>query len=363
MKKGPSFYYASDKNVFDALSQSKVDRDTIQGMFRRRNVVCSKQTKREELSRFFSRLTHDLLDHMDLSARLGVVPRRERMTAVDLVGQPPTTDTIQRSIDILKTMLGAQGDVVNVNNDGKSISLHIKYSVIDYKKSEFSQLQHRSGIIEVIQEDGRLVLRSTKSDYLDSAKDELIRQIEAETDHELTRQEISLFHHPSPTTRSQFFYDLMIGLPGYSRKDVSDVFVFKPRPERSDEVEEDDSEDASEPHIERILLRGVGVSQSDLLRDLTREKAYYIAKVGWVATASLGAGAGFGYDIEATFSDPKNCTGFSYILRGVFDIGENGKLAKKRRSPTRNEIDTIAKAIEGKARSLMAQLDTDATGE
>lgn len=361
MKKGPSLYYASDKNIFDALNQSKVDRDTIQAMFRRRNVVCSKQTKRDELSRFFSRLTHDLIDHHDLSARLGVVPRRERVTAVDLVGEPPTRDALQRAVDVLKSKLGSHGDVVQVTNHGESISLRINYSVIDYKKSEFSQLQHRTGVIEVIRESGRLVLRSSKSDYIDNAKDELIRQIEAETDHELMRREISLFHHPSPAKRSQFFYDLMTGLPGYDRKDVTDVFVFKPRPEQNDDLNDEDSEEVSEPHIERILLRGVGVSQSELLRDLTREKAYYIAKVGWLAVASKGDGAG--YDIEATFADPRTCTGFSYILRGVYDLGENGRLAKKKRSPSRDEIDGIAQVIEAKARDLMGKLDSEVLGE
>lgn len=357
MKKGPSLYYASDKNVFDALNQSKVNAETIQAMFRRRNIVCSRQTKREDLSRFFSRLTHDLLDHQDLSDRLGIVPRRERVSAVDLVGAAVVPgDALQRAVDTIKVKLAKVGDTVQVSVDGSSISLSIKYSVIDYKKSEFSQLQHRKGIIEVLPENGRLVVRSTKSDYLDDVRDELIAQIRGEAGQELLRREVSLQHHPLPRTRSQFFYDLMTELPGYIRRDVTDVFVFKPRPDAED-GEDGEPSGGAEPHIDRILLRGVGVSQSELLRDLTREKSYYIAKVGWIASSTVGTGDG--YEIEATFADPKECTGFSYLLRGVYDLGENGKLAKHRRSPTADEIDKIARLVEAKARILLEKLDAE----
>jgi hypothetical protein len=75
VKTGPSLYYATDKNILDALSQSKVDADTIQTMFHRRNIVCSKQSPRKELALYFSRLVHDSLDHADLSRRLGIAAR------------------------------------------------------------------------------------------------------------------------------------------------------------------------------------------------------------------------------------------------------------------------------------------------
>lgn len=353
MKKGASLYYASDKNVYDALNQSKVDNSTLQTLFIRRNIVCSKLTKREDLAEFFSRLTHDLLDHRDLSDKLGIVPRRERITAVDLAGAAPRKDALQRAIEEVRSLLTSRGDVVQTHTEGTTIRVGVRYSVIDYKRSEFSQVQDRSGFVELIQENGRMVIRSTKSEYMDDIRDELIKNIEAETDHPLDRKEVTLFHHTSPATRSQFFYDLISDLHNHTRRDVTDVFVYKPRPLRAPEAEGDDLEE--DPHIERIILRGVGVSQTDLLRDLTSEKSYYIAKVGWIAVANMGTGSA--YELEATFSDPKDCTGFSYILRGVYDLGENGKLSKFRRAPVATEIDSMARIIENKARELLKGLD------
>lgn len=169
----------------------------------------------------------------------------------------------------------------------------------------------------------------------------------------MERNEISLFTHFDSTIRSKFFFDLIKSLPGYTLHDVSDVFVFKPRPEQYNHEDEDNLD----THIDRISLRGSGVSSSQLLRDLTKEKSYYIVKVGWIVKKNMGLGAG--YEIEATFSDPEDCREFSYILRGVFDLGSTGKLLKNRRSPSSEEIEEISNAIEATARDLILKLNAE----
>jgi hypothetical protein len=361
-KFGSSLYYASDKNIFDAINNAKVDGETIQEMFRRRNIVCSRLTKREDLAEFFSRLTHDYLDHQDLSIRLGTTPRRERVTSVDLIGVPPKNAELQAAIETLKVKLRKHGDVVVVTQEGSVFHLEVRYTEIDYKRTEFSQLQKRTGVIEIAREGQRTVVRSTKSNYMDEARDELVAQIRSETPGDLDRREISLAHFPSPSVRSQFFLDLMTKLPGYVRKDVTDVFVFKPRPEASGEDEHDgQQEDSAEPHVERVLLKGVGVSQSDILRQLTKEKDYFIAKVGWIVNKTMGSGGS--YEVEATFTDPRECTGFSYLLRGVHDLTADGKTAKKRRPPVKEEINEVAKVVEEKARELLDALNSGASGD
>ncbi|GAA6141943.1 hypothetical protein [Hydrogenophaga sp. 5NK40-0174] len=351
MIKGSSIYYATDKNIYDALNQSKVDAETIQTMFRRRNIVCSKLTKREELARFFSRLPHDYLDHQDLSNRLGINPRRERVTAVDLLGKLVPMDATQRAIDTVKSKLESEGDTVRVNQDGCKFYVSVSYSIVDYKRSEFSQLQHRTGVVELIPESDRYVIRSPKSDYLEIVRDKLVQEILVEVGGGLIRKEISLYEYPLASVRSKFFYDLMSDLPGFYRRDVTDVYVYKPLP---DEDEDGTTQEEIDPHVERVMLKGVGVSQSDLLNNLTRDKEYYIVKVGWIAQSVLAKGAGF--DIEAAFSNPRDCTGFSYILRGVYDLGEGNRLSKTRRSPSASEADVIAKVIEQKARELLILL-------
>ena len=64
---GPSRYFATDKNIFDALNQHKVDIPTIMELFGRRNIIVGKKTPREALANYFARLPHDYYDHKDIS--------------------------------------------------------------------------------------------------------------------------------------------------------------------------------------------------------------------------------------------------------------------------------------------------------
>jgi hypothetical protein len=88
------------------------------------------------------------------------------------------------------------------------------------------------------------------------------------------------------------------------------------------------------------------------LNDLLDKDDYYITKIAWEAR-EIG-GAGNIYAIEATFANQKDCTGFSFILAGVFPC-EEGKLSSRRRPPFKNEIEDISRVIESKARELVIQ--------
>lgn len=349
-KQGPSLYYASDKNIFDAVNQSKVDNDTVQNLFERRNIVCSKKTPRSDLANYFSQLTHDYLDHQDISNRLGIAKRRERLTSIDLSGVLEK-DQISCAVENLVKLLSVDGDTVQVSKNGASTYLTVQYSEIDYKRSEFSQVQHRDGQLELTKEGDGYVLRSTQSEYMNEVRDELISQLQAQAKTPLHQSTVSLLNITSPSVRSKFFYDLIVELPGYVRRDVTDVFVYKAKPEGLSDADDESDEDG---HIERVLMRGSGVSQSKLLNSLVGEGKYHISKVGWIATEKMGKG--FGYEIEAMFNDPKDCTGFSYLLRGVYILEENGRLSRKRRSPTPSEVEIISRAVESKARELMKRI-------
>lgn len=350
-KHGASLYYATDKNLFDALNQSKVDAETIQNIFTRRNIVTSKKTPRFELSLYFSRLSHDYLDHKDLSIRLGITSRRERITSVDL-DHIPENDVVDTAVERLSESLRKEGDLVHVTSNGSSLSLNIKFTEIDYKRSEFSQVQHRDGQIELVKVGNEYVIRSTQSDYVNRVRDLFIKNLEEGIGRSIGRSVVSLFDIPSPKNRSKFFFDLMTTFPGYVRRDVTEVYVFKPKP--IDDSDNPLMPDESESHVERVFLRGNELTQSSLLTDLIQGKDYYISKVSWIAVETLGRG--YGYEIEAMFHDPKECTGFSYLLKGVFPLEEGGKLMKKRRPPELSEIETISRDIENHARTLMKQI-------
>ena len=95
------------------------------------------------------------------------------------------------------------------------------------------------------------------------------------------------------------------------------------------------------------------MTRSEILNELLDKDDYYITKIAWRAREMMGAG--HDHDIEATFADPKDCTGFSFILNGVYPC-EDGKVATRRRTPLKQEIDDISRVIESKARELVTQI-------
>ncbi|MGQ5522633.1 hypothetical protein ACUHMQ_05150 [Chitinimonas sp. PSY-7] len=181
----------------------------------------------------------------------------------------------------------------------------------------------------------------------------MIKKLEVAAETELERVIVSLFGVPSTRLRSEFFYRLATSLPGYTRSDVTAVYVFKSKPDVLEKDEDDDDEFENDTHVERVSLRGNGVSRSEILQGLLEEEDYYINKIAW-RTREI-SGSGHEYDIEAMFANPRDCTGFSFILSGVYPC-EDGRRATRRRSPYKHETEMISNIVESQARHLMSVL-------
>lgn len=346
---GPAIYFASDKNIFDALIQHKVDAPTLASLFEKRNVIVSKKTPRDELAEYFSRLTHDYYDHRVISEKLGSPSRRERTTSMDLVGEIDPEE-MKFALEEIKKEINHNGDTAHISRKGNDFTVHIQYSVIDYKKTEFSQVQIKDGDIEFIQTTEGYSIRNAQNDFMNTVREEVVAKIDKNIASEIEKITISLYEITAPKLRTQFFIDLINGLDGFSRRDVSDVYVYKPKPEKNESTELTSDDD--ETHIEKVLLKGNGVTRSALLLDLTQSDEYYIVKIGWTTKRTLGNGDTL--EIEALFNDPKDCTGFSILLKGIHPYihGKSGK----RRTPLKSEIDEISRLVETTARSLMSKL-------
>jgi len=349
---GPSLYFATDKNIFDALNQRKIDNDTIMRLFEERNIVVSQKTPREDLARYFARLTHDFEDHRRIAARLGIVARREKITAMEVAGINES-DALTLAVSKLKDEHESLGDVVQVTREGENVTVTLEYSTVDYSRTEMSQVQRRDGIIEFIKTDDGYTIRSSQNEHIVGIRDGLLERIEKATNEPIKKSVVSLVEIGSATLRSKFFYDLMNEMPDFKCIDVLTIYVYKPKPIM--ELDGADSVDSSaehETHVEKVSMRGVGVSDSEMLQVLTADD-YYITKVVWTTSKVLSTGAV--YEVEAAFEDPRECTGFSFILSGVYAV-EGGIVSTRKRTPHSAEVDVISKAVDMHSRSLVAKL-------
>ncbi|WP_379654045.1 hypothetical protein [Pseudoxanthomonas sp. UC19_8] len=343
---GPSIYFATDKNIFDALNEHKVDSSTMAELFLDRNTIVSATRDRVSLAFYFSKMNHDFYDHQRISQRLGVIPRRERMTSVELFGDV-AAEELRGAIEKIKNDYEGTGDKVTVSKMADGFMVDIQYSKIDYRKSEFNQVQVRDGFLDIRSKDGKVIIRSSQNSYVDGFRDSFVGNLERVTDKDLQRFDVSLFEFTSPSIRSKFFYDLFSGLPGYAFQDVTDVYVYKPRSGvMSGDV------DLESPQVERVALRGSGVSKTKIFRDLAAD-GYYTVRVTWVAKNIYEEG--HLYTIEAVFTDPVACAGFSYVVLGVNER-DGVEFRKARRTPTKGESSRISNAIEDYARTLILAL-------
>ena len=351
---GPSLYYASDKNIFDALNQHKVDAVTVTDLFRRRNTIVSAKTHRDDLAKYFARLMHDYQDHQAIARRLGIAPRRERITYMDVAGIREVDD-IKAAVEQLKQELAKTGEVIQVEGDGDNLSIHVQYSTVDYKVSEFAQVQIRDGTVDFIRSADGYIVRNTQNEYVNDVRDTLLAKLEKASGAALDKVSVSLFDIPEPKLRSKFFHELITKLPGFTHRDVTAAYVYKAKPADDADSEETDNSLGSDPdtHVERVQLRGKGVSRSELLKELLEVDDYYITKIAWTVSENLGDGHYF--DIEAAFTEPEACTGFSFILSGVCEL-EDGVVSSRRRAPSKSEIAAISQVIESKSRELVAQM-------
>lgn len=343
---GPSLYYATDKNIFDALNEYKVDVDTVVDLFERRNTLVSPREDRQDLAEYFSRLSHDYFDHKDIAARLGVVPRRERVTSMD-VKTNIAKDALESAIRSVCSKVEHYGDITRIYKAGDSIFVSVQYSQVDYRRSEFNQIQVRDGIVELQSTSDGLVIRNTQNEHINSIKDLLVSEIEGLSSSPVEKSSVSLFGYKAPSVRSKFFFDLVNGLDGYTTLDVTDVYVYKPGLEGDEGVDVD-------THVERVTLKGTGVSRSDMLSSLAGD-GYYVVRVAWKVREILQRGQW--YDLEAVFADPIACANFSFIVLGVYQ-NDDGSPSKQRRTPHRDELAQVAKAIEGRCRVLLNDLGT-----
>lgn len=355
-KFGPSLYFASDKVVFDALNQSKVTGELVRELFLRRGIIVSAKTPKDELAQYFSRLVIDHFDHQAIAEKLGKVARRERVTYTE-VGGELTREAIVDGLKKVKSALEAVGSGLHIHVTDRRILATYSYEHIDYTETEFRQVQPRDAVLEFIgDESGAYVLRNTQNKYTEIVVGQVFAAINSEREELLSYRRIVLTGFPDPELRIKFFNELIKGLEGYQLMTVTEAYCYKPREGNALGDDDDDKEKDLEEQsfVERVSLKGRGVTRSFVIDDLYG-KGYFIVKVVWhvKSTSSLDSDV---YEVEAQFTEPRECTGFSYQVRSVL-ITEGGKETGKKRGAKPEEQDGLFRRIEQSAKNAIAKLE------
>jgi hypothetical protein len=351
---GPSLYFASDKVIFDAINHNQVNTDLIRELLFERGIITSPKTTKYELAQYFSRLTTDYFDHLNIGNKLGKVAKRERITYAE-ISEPVTKQEILDALSSVKSTLEAKGNRVTLEVSGDRLLARLEYEHIDYTEVEFRQVQPRDAIIEFLKDgSGQYVARSTQNAFTDIAVDQVFSAINSGRENPVKQNRISLEGYADPRLRTKFFQTLIKSLEHHNFVTVTEAFCYKPRIKASVDDDEKEKELEDQPNVVRVTLKGTGVTKSFVIDELY-DKGYYIVKVVWRVkpTSSMDADL---FELEAQFGEPDSCTEFSYQARTAL-IFEDGKVTDKKRTPKTDEQDNLFRLIEAAAKIALTTLE------
>lgn len=388
-----SLYFASDKAIYDALTQRSLTSAELRKVFLSRGIVISNESDKKFLANRFSALFHDYYDYRNLSLLVGGRDSREKTTNV-VVTTAVTKDQLTDALTSVKEWLvDNQHEQAEIAIHGDQLKLTVKYQKLDLSQAEFRQVVEKTAEVILEKQGNGWKITGPMNDKFKDITDQLYSQIEIVTDKDVATRAISLEAISDAGIRTNFLRSLIRNLKDMEVVDVVDVSTFNPKDRDDDDLDlsdealviedavefdsndEDEEGDGGDPEaelarpqpevrvhkiirIDKASLKGKGVLESKQLMELEGH-GFYMWKIRWTAREKL-----LGSEIvqfEAQFGNQAKCCDFSYIVKGVYNYN-NGKYAK---NPVRAEPvleqklkirleEAAQKTLDDIERSLMA---------
>lgn len=357
-----SLGYANDRSVYNALKQSKITENKIQELFVRKGILCSSSTDREELAKYFSRLTHDLTDHKLIADSIGIIPRREKITSTEITSESSeylSYNDIKTNLKDLEKELNNSGCTATYKSLLDEQELEIIYTEIDYSRSDFQQIVTRKGTISIRMDSSSAHIRSTQAKFINEIKEKLVNKIISQDKEKLKRNVISLRNIEKPELRTRFFLEMIRNISDYSLEQITQIGVYKNN-KLLDENEFSDEQERIIANIDDAHLKGSDVHLTSELK-LLSDKGFYYVKV--IATLK-GKKDNLLYTVDIEFKDKENCDLFSYIVKGIsepkFDT-DTGLLSlyKSPRNPKPIEQIYFMDKLEESAKFILDKINSE----
>ncbi|WP_247377941.1 hypothetical protein [Pseudomonas aeruginosa] len=354
-----SLYFASDKAIYDALTQRSLTSAELRKVFLSRGIVISNESDKKFLANRFSALFHDYYDYRNLSLLVGGRDSREKTTNVVVTTAVTTDQMIDALTSVKEWLVDDQHEQAEVAVHGDQLKLTVKYQKLDLTQAEFRQVVEKTAEVILEKQGSGWKITGPMNDKFKDIAEQLYSQIEIVTDQDVATRTISLEAIPDVGIRTNFLRSLIRNLKDMEVVDVVDVSTFNPKDQEDDDLDlsddalvieesiEVESVDEGEEggdgdpevqlarpqpearshkiiRIDKASLKGKGVLESKQLLELEGH-GFYLWKIRWKAREKL-----VGAEIvlfEAQFGNQAKYCDFSYIVKGVYNYN-NGKYAK-----------------------------------
>jgi len=340
-KHGPSIYYATDKNIFDILHNSKITKPILMKFLRSRGILVSADVAKEDLIRYVSRFTHDHFDIQKIGDAVESKSRKRRSTS-NILETKVSNDEVKKAYTSMCKEREELGESFSIRQNGDTTIVSVSYTDVDYTKTELKQKNNELCDIELHVENEQLVIRRPVSGVSDEITEHLKKSLIALKDEDVIEHVVSLEAFSLPEARSYFFQKLINSIPEYKFDDVTQVGIY----DNTNDQDSDDAEGVSEKvagYIRKAVLDGDRVLNSSGFNQLHKEN-FYISKITWTAVND-GVGREK-VEFEARFSNQSLCTEFNYSVRGIYEFNKEEGHYLNKRTATKIENSTFVRKIE-----------------
>ena len=342
--KNMNIYFATDKNIYDALHHKRITPTLLHEILLRKGIILSDDLSKEDLIEHVCKLPHSFQDLVSIKELVQTYDKRESTTSVKL--QTTTTqDELKKAAEqVKKKLTTGNGETVTISaTKGGTLSVEVNYQDVDLSRTALRQIDNRSLKVDLKIGDDGIDIRMPQNQKAKDITTMLQNELSKIKSQPIEKFEISLESVSNPTLRSQFFQELMNGLSGYEIDDVTNVELnrYKSASTAGDDVDEE----IETGFVKRAVLKGESVNSSGIFSQL-HNKGYYIARIAWSAKPTNGIGNRI--LVEAFFKNIEACNDFSYQIKGLNNQrGTNYNVTV--RAATEIEKHQISQLIESSA--------------
>jgi hypothetical protein len=375
MAKPQLLYYATDKDLFDALvsARQQFGEAALLNLARTRGIYYSEQEDRVTLADNVSLLTFGFYEVSAIQAEFERSGRGEKTASFRM--------KTALTLDEIKAITGEY--IKAAVNDGERLSSHligesgfaldVKYNELDLSRTSLRQIQKKEAHIEVKVVGDETVVTFPSNVKAESIARAITKRVNAVRSSVVEIEEIDFSSFNGPKAKTEFFYRLVTTLPDFKMMDVTNIKVDSSRDGsnptsggfdelggESDEQNEDstDQERIAQEMlgiVRAVALHGKSLLSSREYQSLQR-RGFFISKIQWSAKRLSSPFQVVEFD--ASFTDPLVGAGFRYVVRG-WSTQKNGEYTKGFNVIPDDEKQLLMQLLEQRGMSLYKELRSE----
>src|SRR5574344_589007 len=355
-------YYASDKDIFDALASKKkyFSMPVLTELCRDRGIFISNDDEREDVIDYISILPHAVQDLQFIQEHVQANSKTEQKTSTKIVGNTIIETNITEAVTKLKDSRSEKFNekYQTIESSENKIIIDIDYQEVDWGATRLKQKQDKTARIEIRKDDdGSISIRHSANDRIKTLAQQLVdsikQTVKPEDQKNLIQRNIDFTKMKDSDCRTSFFTGLLNSIDELKLEEVSGIKVSSLLEEHTDDERVDEMKQEVLGKLQSAIFKGENLLETPEYMNF-KENGFYIYGITWKARNKKGDKI----VLTCSFEDSENCVGFEYDVKGIYQL-KNDEYLKTLKPIEGIEKDTILLNIEKSALLLFDKIEKE----